>query len=134
MEYAATSLHDVRPFLEGPHRAVLSTLSGDGSPHMVVVDYLVAQNGLLLNGRVTRRWVRNLRLDRRACALIHDHEDVSHWVRVAGTAELVREGDEAAVEDAMGMARRYGDDPEQFKGQHRVTWLLAPDRVLERAE
>jgi hypothetical protein len=83
---------------------------------------------------VSRRWVRNLRDDTRACALIHDRDDVSHWVRVAGTAELVREGDEAAIEDAMVMARRYGDDPEQFRGQHRVTWYLAPRQVLERAE
>lgn len=134
MEYAPTSIDDVRSFLEGPHRAIVSTLGSDGSPHVVVVDYLVDQDGLLLNGRVSRRWVRNLRDDARICALIHDHDDVSHWVRVAGSAELVREGDEAAVEDAMVMARRYGDDPEQFRGQHRVTWHLAPRQVLERAE
>jgi len=30
------------------------------------------------------------------------------------------------------MARRYGDDPEQFNEQHRVTWRLVPDRVVER--
>jgi hypothetical protein len=53
---------------------------------------------------------------------------------VRGDVELVREGDEAAVEDAKVMARRYGDDPEQFTGQHRVTWRLVAHRVLERAE
>ncbi len=134
MDYAPTSIDAVRSFLAGPHRAILSTLGSDGSPHLVVVDYLVEPDGLLLNGRVNRRWVRNLRDDTRVSALIHDHDDVSHWVRLAGTAELVREGDEAAVEDAMAMARRYGDDPEPFRGQHRVTWHLAPRQVLERAE
>jgi PPOX class probable F420-dependent enzyme len=134
MEYTQTSMDDVRSFLEGPYRAVLSTLGSDGSPHMVVVDYLVDQDGLLLNGRGSRRWVRNLRDDPRVSALIHDHDDVSHWVRLTGGAALVREGDEAAVEDAMVMARRYGEDPEQFIGQHRVTWHLAPRQVLERTD
>jgi PPOX class probable F420-dependent enzyme len=128
------SVDDVRTFLEGPRRAVLSTLGSDGAPHLVVVDYLVEQDTLLVNGRVNRRWVLNLRNDPRACALIHDHADVSHWVRLTGTAELVREGDEAAVEDAKVMARRYGDDPEQFNSQHRVTWRLVPHQLLERAE
>jgi PPOX class probable F420-dependent enzyme len=128
------SVDDVRTFLEGPRRAVLSTLGSDGAPHLVVVDYLVEQDTLLVNGRANRRWVLNLRNDPRASALIHDHADVSHWVRLTGTAELVREGDEAAVEDAKVMARRYGDDPEQFNSQHRVTWRLVPHQLLERAE
>ena len=127
-------MQDLRSFLEDPHRAVLSTLGSDGSPHMVVADYLVEQDGLLLNGRRSRRWVRNLRDDPRVSALIHDPDDVSHWVRLTGDAAIVREGDEAAVEDAMVMARRYGDDPEQFIGKHRVTWRVAPRQVLERTE
>jgi PPOX class probable F420-dependent enzyme len=134
VDYRPTSLDDVRSFLEGPYRAVLSTVRGDGSPHLVVVDYLVEQGRLLVNGRVNRRWVLNLRQDPRLSALILDPDDVGHWVRLTGIAELLREGDEAAVEDAMVMARRYGDDPEQFVGQHRVTWQLVPLQVLERAE
>ena len=134
MDYSPTSIDDVRLFLEGPHRAVLSTLGGDGAPHLVVVDYLVTQDGLLVNGRANRRWVLNLRGDPRTSTLIHDHADVSHWVRISGAAELVGEGDEAAVDDAKAMARRYGDDPEEFTGQHRVTWRLVADKVLERAE
>jgi PPOX class probable F420-dependent enzyme len=134
MDYGPTSLDEVRSFLEGPHRAVVSTIGRDGSPHLVVVDYLVEQDRLLVNGRVDRRWVLNLRRDPRLSALVHDYADVSHWVRLTGTAELLREGNEAAVEDAMVMARRYGDDPEQFVGQHRVTWYLVPRQVLERAD
>lgn len=134
MDYGSKSLDEVRSFLQGPHRAVLSTIGRDGSPHLVVVDYLLEQDHFILNGRVDRRWVLNLRHDPRVSALIHDPADVSHWVRVSGMAELLREGNEAAVEDAMVMSRRYGDDPEQFVGQHRVTWLLVPRQVLERAE
>ncbi len=134
MDYHPSSVGDVRPFLQGPQRAVLSTVGTDGGPHQVVVDYAVDADGILLNGRVDRRWVRNLRRDPRASALVHDPADVSHWVRLTGTARLLREGDEEAVEDAMAMARRYGDDPEQFRGQHRVSWRLVPHQVLERAE
>lgn len=132
MEYTMTSVSAVRPYLERPLRTVLSTLRKDGSPHLVVVDYLVEDEGLLLNGLSGRIWVANLRRDPRASALVHDPDSVQHWVSIVGTTELIREGDEAAVEDAKVMARRYGDDAEQFTGQHRVTWRLVPDRVIER--
>ena len=133
MDYAPATLEGVRSFLQGPHRAVLSTLGHDGAPHLVVIDYLAEEAGLMMNGRVNRRWVLNLRGDPRASALVHDPADVGHWVRISGTAELVRDGDAQAVEDAKVMARRYGDDPEQFTGQHRVTWRLVPAQILERA-
>lgn len=125
-------LPSVRTFLEGAHRAVLATLGPAGSPHLVVVDYLVRDDGLLLNGRDGRRWVSNLRHDPRATALVHDPQDVAHWVSVSGRVGLVREGDDASVEDAKTMSRRYGDDPDQFDGQHRVSWLLSAERVVER--
>lgn len=129
----AATLDEVGPFLDGPHRAVLATINADGSPHVVVVDYLVQDGALLLNGRSGRRWVSNLRRNARATALVHDPSNVQHWVSISGVARLVREGDEAAVEDAKTMARRYGDDTEPFNGQHRLSWRLVPDRVIERA-
>jgi PPOX class probable F420-dependent enzyme len=111
---------------------VLATINPDGSPHVVVVDYLVEDGTLLLNGRLGRRWVSNLRNDSRATALVLDPHNVDHWVSIAGSATLVRERDEASVEDAKTMARRYGDDPEQFNDQLRVSWHLLPERVVER--
>lgn len=126
-------LDAVRSFLEGPNRAVLATLDSTGGPHLVVVDFLMLDDGLLLNGREGRRWVANLRRSPRAAAMVHDHAEAQHWVRITGRAEILREGDDASIEDAKVMARRYGDDPEQFNGQHRVTWHLVPDRVVERS-
>lgn len=99
---------------------------------MVVVDYLVLGDALLLNGRHGRRWVADLRRHPRATVLIHDPHAVEHWVRVTGPVELLRDGDAASIEDAKSMSRRYGDDPEQFNGQHRVSWRLLPERVVER--
>ena len=127
-----TNLDAVRPFLEGPTRAVLATAGAHGLPPLVVVDYLVLADGLMLNGRNGRRWVADLRRRPRAAALVHDPAAVEHWVRIAGPVELVREADDASVEDAKVMARRYGDDPSQFDGQHRVTWRLVADQVVER--
>jgi PPOX class probable F420-dependent enzyme len=132
MDYGPTSFDDVRAFLDGPHRAVLSTIGRDGAPQVVVVDYLVERDRLLVNGRANRAWVLNLRQDPRVSVLIHDPADVGHWVRLAGTAELLREGDDAAIEDAMVMARRYGDGTDQFLGQNRVTWQVIPRQLLER--
>lgn len=127
-----TGLDSVRPFLDGPQRTVLATLNRDGSPHLVVVDYVVRGDALLLNGRADRHWVNNLRRNPQATALVHDPAESQHWVSISGSAELMREGDEAAVDDAKDLARRYGDDPAQFDGQRRVTWHLVPRRVVER--
>lgn len=126
------TLDDVRAFLDEPNRAVLATTGGSGRPHLVVVDFLVRDGALLLNGRDGRGWVTNLRRTPWATLLVHDPHTVEHWVRIAGPVELVREGGEGAIEDAKTLSRRYGDDPEQFNGQRRVTWRLLPERVLER--
>lgn len=112
---------------------MLATRGPADEAHLVVVDYLVSGDALLLNGRHDRRWVANLRQDPRATVLVHDPNAVGHWVRASGSAELLREGDDASVEDAKSMSRRYGDDPEQFNGQHRVTWRLVPERIVERS-
>lgn len=127
-----SNLDSVRAFLQAPNRAVLATLGPTGDPHAVVVDYLVLDDALLFNGRRGRRWVANLRQDPRATALVHDPQAVEHWVSISGSVELMREGDDASIEDAKTMSRRYEDDPEQFNGQHRVTWRLVPERVFER--
>lgn len=62
--------------------------------------------------------------------LIHDAEQPLHWVGIKGVAEVVREGP-AAVEDAMTMARRYGEDPDEYADQERVTFRIVPRRVYE---
>jgi hypothetical protein len=54
MDYGPRSLDEVRSFLEGPHRAVLSTIGRDGSPHLAVVDYLVERR---LGARYQKGWL-----------------------------------------------------------------------------
>ena len=47
------NLDSVRAFLDTPYRAVLATLGATGGPHVVVVDYLVLDDGLCSTGDAT---------------------------------------------------------------------------------
>jgi PPOX class probable F420-dependent enzyme len=123
-------LDAVREYLSDPRCAVLSTVGPDGSPHQVVLHYLLEPDGLVLNGNAGRRWARHLRHGGRVSIVVHDADDYLHWVGIKGRAERLRDGD-AAVEDAMTLARRYGEDPEDFRGQERVSFRVIPERVFE---
>jgi PPOX class probable F420-dependent enzyme len=123
-------LDAVRDYLSDPRCAVLSTVGPDGAPHQAVLHYLLEADALVLNGRTDRRWARNLRDGGRVSIVVHDADDYLHWVGIKGRAERLREGD-AAVEDAMTLARRYGEDPDDFRGQERVSFRVVPERVFE---
>ena len=125
-----TDLDSVREFLAAPRCAVLSTLDAHGAPHQTVVHYFVEPDALVVNGRPDRLWVKNLRRDPRASVVVHDADDYLHWVGIKGSAR-VRHEEQAAVEDAMNLARRYDEDPEEFRHLERVTLEIVPDRVFE---
>jgi PPOX class probable F420-dependent enzyme len=123
-------LDSVRDYLSEPRCAVLSTVGPDGAPHQAVLHYLLDDDALVFNARVDRRWARNLRDGGRVSIVVHDAADYLHWVGIKGRAEPLRDGD-AALEDAMTLARRYGEDPEDFRGQERVSFRVVPERVFE---
>lgn len=120
----------IRRFLEAPRIATISTVDADGSPHQAVTWYVVEGDAILVNSRVGRHWPRNLERDPRASLAIYEAERSSHWVGIKGTAELLRDGP-SALADIMDLARRYGDDPETFRGQERVTFRILPRRIFE---
>ena len=124
------TLDHVRDYLAQPRHAVLATLGADGAPHQAVVHYLPTGDGLIVNGRPARQWAKNLRRDPRVSVVIHDFERPLHWVGIKGSAELVAEG-EAAVADAMTIAERSGEDPEDYRNLERVSFVIAPRRVFE---
>ena len=130
MPEAARSLEAVRDYLAAPRCAVLSTIDKGGAPHQAVVHYLLESDRVLVNGRPGRRWARNLRRDPRVSVVVHDADEPLHWVGIKGSAELVREG-QAAVEDAMTLARRYGEDPADYHHLERVSFEVVPRRVFE---
>jgi PPOX class probable F420-dependent enzyme len=123
-------LTEVSDYLAAPRCAVLSTLDGRGAPHQTVVHYFLEEEVLVVNGRPDRRWVINLRRDPRVSVVVHDSDDSLHWVGIKGVARVRHEG-QAAVEDAMALARRYGEDPAGYAHLERVSLEIVPDRVFE---
>jgi PPOX class probable F420-dependent enzyme len=122
----------LRPYLVETRCAVLTTLDPHGSPHPAVVHYQLEDDAIVINGRVDRRWVRNLRRDPRVSVVIHDADDLLHWVGIKGATQLLREG-AAAVEDAMAIARRYNEDPAGYRDQERISFRILPRHVHEYA-
>lgn len=119
-----------RTFLEPPRFATISTLDPDGFPHQAVTWYVVDGDGVLINSRAERHWPRNLRRDPRISIAVYDMLDPQHWVGLKGSARLIREGD-AALADIMALARRYGGNPDKYRGQNRVTFLVDVEHVFE---
>jgi Pyridoxamine 5'-phosphate oxidase len=109
---------------------VLATLSPDGAPRQVVLHYTLRDDHAQLNGRSDRGWVTNVRRDPRATLVIHDQADYLHYVSIRGIARPLADGN-AALEHAMVQAARYGEDPENFAGQSRISFRLDPDFVYE---
>ena len=120
----------VHEYLTAPRCAVLSTIAANGAPHQAVVHYLLDEAGLVVNGRPGRVWAQNLRRDPRVSIVVHDAERPLHWVGIKGSAEPVHEG-QAAVDDAMAMARRYGEDPADYQHLERASFRIVPHRVFE---
>jgi len=120
----------VREFLSAPRCAVLATLAADGAPRQVVIHYTLAEDHIWLNGRSDRGWVKHVQRDPRATLVVHDPEDYLHYVSVRGLASRLADGDEA-LEHAMVQAARYGEDPQNFAGQSRVSVRLDPESVFE---
>ena len=120
----------IREYLAAPRFATIATIGLDGSPHQAVVWYALDGDTLYINSRRERRWPQNLERDERINVAVHHHEKPGHWVGLRGTAEVARTGD-AAIEDIAAMARRYGGDPDGFKGQDRITFAVRIERTYE---
>ena len=123
-------LASVREYLTEARCAVLSTIGADGAPHQAVVHYLLEADGLLVNGRPDRRWAANLRRNPRVSVVVHDADRPLHWVGIKGSVHQVVEG-QVAVDDAMAMASRYGEDPADYRELERVSFRILPHRVFE---
>jgi PPOX class probable F420-dependent enzyme len=128
---ASASLPDAaRVFLEAARFATIATLDPDGSPHQAVAWYAFDGSNVLINSRAERHWPRNLARDPRISMAVYETDDPEHWVGLKGRALLLHEGDRA-VDDIMALARRYGSEPERFRGQNRVTFRIDIERIFE---
>ena len=115
----------IRAFLEMPRYAVIATINPDGSPHQAPIWYGLTDDGeILVNSRMGRRWPGNLQRDARVSLAIVDDVDPEHWVGIKGVARVIRQGG-SAVQDIQDLARRYDGNPDEFRGQQRITFLVA---------
>jgi len=120
----------LRAYVAEPRYAAIATLDANGDPFQAIVWYLPTDDGLVINSRRERHWPRNLLRDPRISIAVQDWEDPDHWVRLSGTAEFLHDG-EAAFADIAAMARRYGGDPEKYRGQDRVSYRVRVERTFE---
>ena len=128
----------IRSFLTGPPRyATIATINPDGSPHQIVIWYLLHSNEqrgdhLVVNSKRGRRWPTNLERDGRANLTVFEAEDA---VTFECHVEQIYD-DERAQANIAEMALRY-DEPEmaqreiaRFRTEARVSFILRLDRVL----
>jgi PPOX class probable F420-dependent enzyme len=108
--------------------AVMGTIKSDGMPSLSVIWFDLADepDTILLNTRKGRFKEQHLRRDPRVSLCVEDKND---YVTLEGRAELV-DDDERGLTDIQALARRYGSDPAEFEGQHRVTILVRVERVI----
>ena len=128
----------IRSFLtSSPRYATIATINADGSPHQIVIWFLLHSNEqlgdhLVVNSRRGRRWPTNLERDGRANLVVYEAEDA---VTIECHVERIYEGERAQA-DIVEMARRYDgpditeDELARFRAQARVTFILRPDRIL----
>ena len=128
---------NVRSFMTAtPRYATLATINKDGSPHQIVIWYLLRGDEIVINSRRGRRWPSNLERDGRANLAVYEGEDA---VTIYCAVDRVYDG-EPAQADIAEMAYRY-DDPEyaereirRYITEDRVTFIMRPTKVAIHGE
>ena len=121
---------DLRSWLIAkPRYPVLAVLTTDGSPSQSVMWFDLdpdQPDTILMNTKVGRAKDRYLRRDPRVSLCF---EDDLTWVALRGRVEL-DDDRERALADIQHLAVRYGDDPQGFDGQLRVTIRMRVEKVI----
>jgi PPOX class probable F420-dependent enzyme len=108
---------------------VMAVINEQGAPSQSVMWFDLdpkQADTILMNTRVTRAKARYLRRDPRASLCF---EDELTWVALHGRVEMDEDVDRA-LGDIKALAVRYGDNPDEFNGQRRVTLRLKVDKVI----
>jgi PPOX class probable F420-dependent enzyme len=124
---------DLREWLiSEPRFPVLAVNTPDGAPSQSVMWFMLdpdQPDTILMNTRLSRAKYRWMRDDPRASLCF---EEKLEWVALRGRVAL-DEDRERSLEGIKTLARRYGDDPEEFNGQERVTIRLRVEKVIRHA-
>jgi PPOX class probable F420-dependent enzyme len=124
---------DLREWLTtGLRYPVLAVLTTDGTPSQSVMWFELDRDqpdSILMNTKVGRAKDRYLRRDPRVSLCF---EDALTWVALRGRVEL-DDDRERSLADIQRLAVRYGDDPQFFVGQQRVTIRMRVEKVIRHA-
>lgn len=108
---------------------VLAVTTDRGTPSQSVMWFDLdpeRPDTILMNTKDGRAKARFLRRDPRVSLCF---EDELTWVAMQGGVELDDDPDRALA-DIRALAVRYGDDPDGFNGQRRITIRLAVEKVI----
>ena len=108
---------------------VLAVLTDQGAPSQSVMWFDLDPehpDTILLNTKEGRAKARYLRRDPRASLCF---EDELTWIAMHGSVEL-DDDRERALGVIRALAVRYGDEPDEFNGQQRLTIRLRVEKVI----
>ncbi len=119
-----------RDFLAHLNVASVATTDDDGAPRQTVTWFrLEADDRVLINGRLPRRWCANLARDPRVSLAIVDANDSLRWLGLSGVvAEVIN--DDSAKDDIVALAHRYASgSPDEamvarFRTQPRISYRV----------
>ena len=123
---------DLRLFLtEQVRHTTIATVNPDGSPHQIVIWFLLRGDEFVVNSRQGRRWPSNLRREGRASLAVYEGDDA---LTVAVEVADSYDGEQAQADIAQ-MARRYylpeaaERNIRRFQTEQRVSFVLRPTRA-----
>jgi len=128
--------------LDGPGRALiadknfahLSVPRKDGTIQSVVIWADVdGDDNIMVNSAEGRGWPQNLRRAGQATLSVHNHANPYEFVSI--NVRVAQDTHDGADNDIDALAKKYMDVdryPFRVDGEQRVTFRLAPERVIYR--
>jgi PPOX class probable F420-dependent enzyme len=120
-----------RELLQGRNFCHVSVPEPDGTIQSVVVWCDVDDDHVVLNSAEGRTWPDNLRRAGQATVTVMNLDNPQEYVTIVG--RLVDDTTEGADDVINALAHKYNGRDYPFQaGQQRVTFRLAPERVVHR--
>ena len=118
-----------RELITAPNFCHVSVPNEDGTIQSVVVWCDADNDHVVLNSAEGRDWPANLRRAGRATLTVMNLENPQEYVTLVG--RLVEDTNEGADDVINALAHKYDGRDYPFRpGQQRVTFKLAPERVV----
>lgn len=118
-----------KDLFDRPILAALATVQPDTGPQVTPVWVGLRDGHVLVNTAAGRQKYKNLVDRKHATVLLIDPDNGFRWIEVRGlVSEVIRD----ASADINELSHKYvGTDYQGFvEGEERVTFLIAPDRVV----